>query len=225
MELFSFLFLLSPPHNFNHFFYSHILEICLVSSGWSSAYRLRLWYTPVRLGISLTTVKHRSSNITILLLPAVTNCDIVSKTTRQRQQKSQLQISFFFHYIESYTHTCGIFNNNQWSPLHPTDLGPTLIGISRPNNGDDLRDHNDHRAVYLHPIAILTQVSLIQLQAILGLTVLLHQLSIRQQLFSLHTVALKYLTVNNCLEAIRVQEQTSLHTCKTLMLPSIQRTT
>ena len=103
MELFSFLFLLSPPHNFNHFFYSHILEICLVSSGWSSAYRLRLWYTPVRLGISLTTVKHRSSNITILLLPAVTNCDIVSKTTRQRQQKSQLQISFFF--TSHFTHT------------------------------------------------------------------------------------------------------------------------
>jgi hypothetical protein len=103
MELFSFLFLLSPPHNFNHFFYSHILEICLVSSGWSSAYRLRLWYTPVRLGISLTTVKHRSSNITILLLPAVTNCDIVSKTTRQRQQKSQLQISFFF--TSNLTHT------------------------------------------------------------------------------------------------------------------------
>ena len=103
MELFSFLFLLSPPHNFNHFFYSHILEICLVSSGWSSAYRLRLWYTPVRLGISLTTVKHRSSNITILLLPAVTNCDIVSKTTRQRQQKSQPQISFFF--TSNLTHT------------------------------------------------------------------------------------------------------------------------
>ena len=41
-------------------------------------------------------MKHRSSNITILLLPAVTNCDIVSKTTRQRQQKSQPQTIFFF---------------------------------------------------------------------------------------------------------------------------------
>jgi hypothetical protein len=229
MELFSFLFLLSPPHNFNHFFYSHILEICLVSSGWSSAYRLRLWYTPVRLGISLTTVKHRSSNITILLLPAVTNCDIVSKTTRQRQQKSQPQISFFF-YIEYYTHTSGRFNTNQWNPLHPTDLGPTLIGISRPNNGVDHRDHNDHREVYLLPIAILMQVPIIQLQAIRGLTVLFQQLSIRPQLFSLHTAALRltvtlHLTVNNCLEAIRVQAQTSLHSRKTHTLPSIPRTT
>ncbi len=132
--------------------------------------------------------------------------------------------NFICFYIEFYTHTSGSFYTYPWNPLHPTDLGPTLIGISRPNNGVDLRDHNDHRAVYLLPIAILTQVPLIQLQAILG-TVLLHQLSIRQQLFSLHTAALRYLTVNNCLEAIRVHEQTSLHTRKTLTLPSIQRTT
>ncbi len=39
---------------------------------------------------------HRSSNISILLLPAVTNCDIVdSKTIRQRQQKCHKRNKLF----------------------------------------------------------------------------------------------------------------------------------
>ena len=79
-------------------------------------------------------MSHRSSNITILLLPAVTNCEIDSKTTRQRQQKSQNQ-----HQPETFHRKVAETLQNktkitkaiiQWHPFHPTDLGPPHIGIN-----------------------------------------------------------------------------------------------
>jgi hypothetical protein len=91
-----------------------------------------------------------------LLLPAVTNCEIDSKTTRQRQQKSQQQ--FDKDNSKVYTNTnispetlhrkvSETLHNKrkinkaiiQWRPFHPTDLGPTHIGINPlpgPEQGD-----------------------------------------------------------------------------------------
>jgi hypothetical protein len=79
-------------------------------------------------------VNHHSSNITILLLPAVTNCETDSKTTRQRHQKSQNQIhpDTFHRKVAETLQTLSSTNTiNQWHPIQPTDLGPTHIGINQ----------------------------------------------------------------------------------------------
>ena len=103
-------------------------------------------------------MKHRSSNITILLLPAVTNCDIVSKTTRPRQQKSQSNFTFS-HQILRETQRKPFYD--QWNPLHPTDLGQIHIGTVQHFLG---ADQTDHQEVYLPSIDNLKTTSLPRLK-------------------------------------------------------------
>ena len=86
---------------------------------------------------------HRSSNITILLLPAVTNCETNSKTTRQRQWKSQ---SLLLLCTTIFSEIKRIQSVDQWNPLHPTDLGLILIGIDQLHGVEQ----TDHQEVF-HP--------------------------------------------------------------------------
>ena len=115
-------------------------------------------------------MSHRSSNITILLLPAVTNCETNSKTTRQRQWKSQsfFQICKTIFAHQFFPDIKRKHSIDQWNPLHLTDLGLTLIGI------DQLLgvDQKDHHEVFLPHIEHLLTVLLLHLMASNGPSVL-----------------------------------------------------